>query len=134
MRSRTTKGSVSMSIFIQFPVILACSLPSIKMSWKWAAYSGDKVIMEVSATTVANLSDNLFQTASRRALVTSGFPLLLTRSECRRTWVYQTISVQHSGDDVITKKTKIPAMKIIFQYMPVHTGIYQYILVYTSMY
>ncbi len=88
MRSWTTKGSVSMSISILSPVVFACSLPSIKMSWKWAAYSGDKVIMEVSATTVAKRSYNLFQTAFRRVVVTSGFPLLLTRSERWRTWVY----------------------------------------------
>ena len=37
MRSRTMKGSVNMSIFIRSPVILACSLPSMYMSWKWAA-------------------------------------------------------------------------------------------------
>ena len=55
MRSRTMKGSVNMSIFIRSPVILACSLPSMYMSWKWAAYSVDMVIIEVSATTVANL-------------------------------------------------------------------------------
>ena len=46
MRSRTMKGRVSISIFILSPVILALSLPSMKMSWKWAAYAVDKVIME----------------------------------------------------------------------------------------
>ena len=50
-------------------------------------YSVDMVIIEVSATNVVNLSDNRFQTASRRAAVTRGFPLLLIRSSRRKTWV-----------------------------------------------
>ncbi len=84
MRSRTIKGSLSISIFIRSPVIFAFSLPSILISWKWAAYAVVNVIIEVSATTEANRSYNLFQTASSRAVVTSGFPLLLTRSgRCR---------------------------------------------------
>jgi hypothetical protein len=32
-------------------------------AWKWAAYAVVNVIIEVSATTEANKSDNLFQTA-----------------------------------------------------------------------
>ncbi len=71
MRSLTMKGSVSISIYMQSPVILAFSLQSIYMLWKWAAYAVLNVIIEVSATTEANLSDNLFQTASSRAVVTS---------------------------------------------------------------
>ena len=85
MRSRTMKGRVSISIFMRSPVILAFSLPSIKMSWKWVAYAVLSVIIEVSATTVAKRSDNLFQTASSLALLTRGFPLLLTRSGRHRT-------------------------------------------------
>ncbi len=87
MRSRTIKGRVSISIFIRSPVILAFSLPSIKMSWKWLAYAVLNVIIEVSATTVAKRSDKRFHTASSLALVTRGFPLLLTRSGRRRTCV-----------------------------------------------
>ena len=55
------------------------------MSWKWVAYAVLSVIIEVSATTEAKRSDNLFQTASSLALLTRGFPLLLTRSGRRRT-------------------------------------------------
>ncbi len=36
---------------------------SLKMSWKWVAYAVLSVIIEVSATTVAKRSDNLFHTA-----------------------------------------------------------------------
>jgi hypothetical protein len=41
------------SIFIRLSVIFELSLPSMNMSWKWAAYAVDKDIMNVSATTVA---------------------------------------------------------------------------------
>ena len=57
------------------------------MSWKWAAYAVDTVIIEVSATTVVRWSANLFHTASSLAVVTSGWPLLLRRSDHSRTWV-----------------------------------------------
>jgi hypothetical protein len=36
----------------------------LEMSWKWASYSVDTAIMEVSATTIAKRSANLFQTVS----------------------------------------------------------------------
>ena len=83
------KGRVSISIFIRSPVILAFSLPSIKMSWKWLEYAVLNVIIEVSANTVAKRSDNRFHTASSRAVVTKGFSFLLTGSGRRRTCAYR---------------------------------------------
>ena len=80
-------GRVSISIFILSPVMLALSLPSMLMAWKLDVYAVDMVIMEVSATTVAKRSANLFHTYSILGVVTRGLPLLLTRSCCHRTWV-----------------------------------------------
>ena len=53
------------------------------------------VIMEVSATTVLNQSDKRFHTASILAVVTSGFPLLLTRSGRDWSWCRGLV---HAGD------------------------------------
>ena len=72
-------GRDSISVFIRSPVSFAFSLPLMYIAWKWVADCGLMVIIEVSATTVASLFASLVQTASRRAFVRSGLPLLVTK-------------------------------------------------------
>jgi hypothetical protein len=121
-------GSVSISIFMRSPVILAFSLPLIYTSWKWAAYSVDKVIMEVSATTVSKRPAKRVHTSLRRAVVTRGFPLLLIRSGRLSTWVYRCSTAGTMWSP------KSPRYLPTASYMPVRTGTYQYIPVHTSTY
>ena len=118
-------GSVSISIFMRSPVILAFSLPLIYTSWKWAAYSVDKVIMEVSATTVSKRPAKRVHTSLRRAVVTRGFPLLLIRSARLSTWVYRCSTAGTMWSP------KSPRYLPTASYMPVRTSTYQYILVHT---
>jgi hypothetical protein len=51
------------------------------------SHLGMFLTINVNFVEVVKRSDNLFQTASRRAAVTSGFPNLLIRSSRRRTCV-----------------------------------------------
>jgi hypothetical protein len=78
------------------------------MSWKWAAYAVLNVIIEVSATTEATRSDNLFHTASSRAVVTSGFPLLKFAVDMIRTFQDLSVVIEHSWHNVVSKEAQIP--------------------------
>ncbi len=92
------------------------------------------VSIEVSATTVVNQSDNLFQTASRRAVVTSGFPLLLITLNflpVRAAWPQR--GAYH--------ETLVCTFFSVYSNIEVHSSMYQvqsdmywYVLVHTGTY
>ncbi len=88
------------------------------MSWKWALYSMDSVIMEVSATTLAKLLASRFHTASIRAVVTSCVHKVSTQQDLG-------VTVQLLYHNVITKKAQIPAnITQLTSYIIVHASTY----------
>jgi hypothetical protein len=74
------------------------------MSWKWASYAVDKVIMEVSATTVAKRSANLFQTVSILPVDTSVSRTLTLALE--QVWAPQDlgVAIQDSQHNEVCKE------------------------------
>jgi hypothetical protein len=80
------------------------------MSWKWAVYAVLNVIIEVSATTEANRSDNLFQTASRKFKPCSGDQWLPFAVDKIRTSQDLSVAIEHSWHNVVSKEAQIPLM------------------------
>jgi hypothetical protein len=94
--------------------------------------------MDVSATTVSNRPANLFHTASIRAVVTRGFPLLLIRSGRLSTWVYRCNTActmwSPKSPRYLQHVIKIHVCTCTYQYVlyvRVHTEMYAYILLYS---
>ncbi len=87
MRSWTTKGRVSMSISMLSPVILHVPCHQFKCSGNGLHTQGTRKSLMCLPQQLQG-SASTFHTASRLAMETSGFPLVLTRSSCLRTCVY----------------------------------------------